>query len=147
MQIIVNRSKSFSNGTDTTTVSPGPGLQEVPDWVRDTNTFKLGIANRSIMEIEVKSASPALPPANGAGSTRFRPEVPTVEEVVAAGYSPEAAAQIVKQQRELAEAFATKPAGRVTPEPVTPTPDTVSSPAPRSGPRKPVAAPIRPVVG
>ena len=178
MHLIVNRSKSFSNGSQVKSVAPGPGLQEVPDWVRDTNTFKLGVANETIIEIEVKSPPPtahvptrdevlkagyaesavdgiiaraqkeALHPPGL--DSRFAPEVPTVDEVIAAGHSPEEAARIVKQQEMAAKLagapIATPPVAQPAPPapplvPAAPTP----AAAPARVPRKPVAAPLRPV--
>ena len=40
-------------GGDTVSVSPKPTPQTIPDWVRDTNTFKMAVSAGQIFEINV----------------------------------------------------------------------------------------------
>jgi hypothetical protein len=56
MQILVTRTKTFSNGGHFLTVGPAARAQEVPDWIRKSNTFLFGAKDGSVQEIEVKSA-------------------------------------------------------------------------------------------
>lgn len=54
MQIILKRTKCFSEGQKLLTVSPSSDIQTVPEWVRNTATFRLGLQDKSIQEVEVK---------------------------------------------------------------------------------------------
>jgi hypothetical protein len=95
MQLIVRKTKSFIlDGHDTFTVNPGPEPLQVPDWVRETGTFKLAVQDGSITEIGPK-------PEPGI-------YVPSKAEVVAAGYTPEAADRIIARQEELRDVLAGK---------------------------------------
>lgn len=64
MQVILTRTKSFFlQGTAGTTqkhltVPAGAGIQTVPDWVRQSTTFKLGVKDGSVQEVEVRSPVP-----------------------------------------------------------------------------------------
>ena len=55
-------------------ISPKPTIQTVPDWVRETNTFKQAVAAGRIFEVNVVNptqvSAPAEPPTP-------QPEVPT----------------------------------------------------------------------
>src|ERR1039458_6149906 len=97
MQLIVNKTKSFVSGPNFLTVNPGPGVQQVPDWVQETNTFKLAQQDGSIQEVGLKTAEVI--------RTVY---VPTKEEVLAAGYTPEAADSIIAEQEELRDVLAGK---------------------------------------
>lgn len=64
MQVILRRAKTFSQShaggpSIIKTYSPGTDPQEIPDWAAKTNTFVLGIADKSILEL--KEATPAEP--------------------------------------------------------------------------------------
>ena len=63
MQIILKRTKCFSEGQKLLTVSPLPEIQTVPEWVRNTATFRLGLQDKSIQEVEVKPAPAPIEPA------------------------------------------------------------------------------------
>jgi len=176
MHIIVNRTKSFSDGHQFLTLSPSSGPQQVPDWVRDTNTFKLGVGNATIQEVEVKSPPPAPtpPPPTAYVPTREEvlkagyaesavdtiiaraqaqtPQPPTAEEMLAAEHSPDEAHRIRKQM-EMAARLAGAPIARPpVAQPAPPAPQPAPAPpavppAPARAPRKPVAAPLRPTSG
>ena len=95
MQLIVYKTKSFiMDGHETLTVNPGSGPQQVPDWVRGTGTFKLAEQDGSITEVGPKPESGIY--------------VPTKAEVIAAGYTPEAADRIIARQEELRDVLAGK---------------------------------------
>jgi hypothetical protein len=118
MQLIVRKSKSFiMDGHETLTVTPGPEPLQVPDWVRETGTFKLAVQDGSITEIGPK-------PEPGI-------YVPSKAEVVAAGYTPEAADRIIARQEELRDVLAGKrPASKVQDyPPVPPVPQAVATAA------------------
>jgi hypothetical protein len=86
MQIILRRTKCFSEGQQTLTLSPLPGVQTVPDWVRNTGTFQLGCLDQSIQEVEVKSA-PA--PAEAAPVQAARPAQPPMQAEAPAAPQPQ----------------------------------------------------------
>ena len=71
------------------TVTPGPGMQVVPDWIRDTDGWKACVKDGSAVEIGVPAAPVAV-------ISEKRP--PTLEEVLAAGYKGAAAASIVAEE-------------------------------------------------
>ena len=88
MQIILRRTKCFSQGQQTITLSPAPGVQTVPDWVRETATFRLGCQDQSIQEVEVK---PAPGPVEAAPVQAARPAQPPMQaETPAAAPAPPA---------------------------------------------------------
>jgi hypothetical protein len=116
MQLIVRKTKSFIlDGHDTFTVNPGPEPLQIPDWVRETGTFKLAVQDGSITEIGPK-------PEPGI-------YVPSKAEVVAAGYTPEAADRIITQQQELKDRLAGKSLASKVQDypPVPPVPQTVAT--------------------
>lgn len=95
MILLLTRAKSFhkpdgNRGASDSVVTLSPGQVEAPEWVRDTNTFRAGVADGSI-----RNFSPE-------GSGIF---VPTKEQLVDKGYAPEVADEIVIRQRELAAQF------------------------------------------
>ena len=79
MQIILKRTKCFIEGQKAITLSPSPDIQTVPEWVRNTATFRLGCQDMSIQEVEVKSA-----PAAAAVPVEVEPEAPAEEPEPAA---------------------------------------------------------------
>lgn len=95
MQIIARKTLVFAphaeSGADSTSpilVKPEPGIQTVPDWVRTTNTFLFGKKDGSVAE--VNATPPAAAPAT----------VPTVDDVMARGYSREIAEQTVAAEQQ-----------------------------------------------
>lgn len=92
MQIIVTRTKTFMLGAKTETVAPSARLTEVPDWIAETATFKLGVQDKSIQVLQ------AVEPHKFRSQ---RPTVPTREEALKAGYAAEAVDGIIQRQRNL----------------------------------------------
>jgi hypothetical protein len=119
MQLIVRKTKSFIlDGHEIFTVNPGSEPLQVPDWVRGTGTFKLAVQDGSITEIGPKPEPQGI-------------YVPSKAEVIAAGYTPEAADVIIARQEELRDVLAGKrpiPHGYDFP-PVPPVPVTVTTAA------------------
>jgi len=108
MQLIVRKTKSFIlNGHDTLTVNPGSGPQQVPDWVRETGTFKLAEQDGSITEVGPKPEPQGI-------------YVPSKAELIAAGYMPDAADSIIAYQHELKDRLAGKPPASYPPVPPVP---------------------------
>ena len=119
MQLIVRKSKSFVlDGHETLTVTPGSEPVQVPDWVRATGTFKFAEQDGSISEVGPKPEPTGI-------------YVPSKAEVIAAGYTPDAADVIIARQEELRDVLAGK---RPIPHvydfpPVPPTPVTMHTAA------------------
>jgi predicted O-methyltransferase YrrM len=65
MLIVTRRVKTFINGGQIITIDSGI-VQSVPDWVRETSTYQIGMQDESIREVQSRSvpatAIPALPP-------------------------------------------------------------------------------------
>jgi hypothetical protein len=148
MQLIVRKTKSFIlNGHDTLTVNPGSEPLQVPDWVRETGTFKLAEQDGSITEVgpkpepgiyiptkaEVIAAGYTPEAADRIIAEQPKPEpgiyIPSKAELIAAGYMPDAADSIIAYQHELKDRLAGKPpASKVQDNPpVPPVPQTVAT--------------------
>lgn len=50
-------------GDGTVTVTPKPNIQTIPDWVRDTNTFKEAVKAGRIFELTVVAPAQIAAPA------------------------------------------------------------------------------------
>ena len=101
MKYLLTRAKSFHkpdaiHGAPGSIVTCAPGEVEAPEWIRETNTYRAGVADGSIRDF-----APAGQPAVF---------IPTKEQLIERGYDPEVADQILVQQRELASQFAAPPA-------------------------------------
>jgi len=97
MKFLLTRAKSFHlpggrRGAPESIVTLAPGEVNAPDWVRETNTYRNGVADGSIRDFVQ------------AGPTAFF--VPTREQLVEKGYAPEVADEIIARQRELTMQFA-----------------------------------------
>ena len=98
MKFLLTRSKSFHKpdgrrGAPDSIVTLAPGEVEAPEWIRDTNTYRAGVADGSIRDF---------------ASTGSKVFIPTRDQLVERGYAPDVADEIVVRQRELAAKFATE---------------------------------------
>jgi hypothetical protein len=86
-----NKKKVYEGGGGhTVTIKPKPGIQEAPDWIRGTDTFKQAEAAGIIFEIQTKKVPEAVAVAQAQAKTESAPfsiqEEPADEpEEVAAG--------------------------------------------------------------
>ena len=95
MKLLLSRAKSFhkpdgGNAPDSIVTLP-VGTVEAPEWIRNTNTYRAGVADGSIRDF-----APT-------GSAVF---VPSKEQLLERGYAPDVADEIIVRQRELANHFA-----------------------------------------
>lgn len=51
------------NGGEHVTVTPKPGIQEVPDWIRETGTFELALSKGVIVDLDNLGAQRPAPEA------------------------------------------------------------------------------------
>ena len=99
MKLLLTCAKSFHR-TDGRRGAPGSivtlaaGQVTAPEWIRETNTYRAGVADGSIRDF-----APA-------GTSVF---IPTRNQLLEKGYAPEVADEIIVRQREL-EAKFTPPA-------------------------------------
>ena len=95
MKFLLTRAKSFhkpdgQKGAPDSIVTLSPGEVEAPEWIREINTYRAGVADGSIRDFAPKEP------------TFF---VPTKTQLVDRGYAPEVADEIIARQNELAEQF------------------------------------------
>jgi len=76
MQILIHKSKSFHRGATVLTIGRSTVPQTVPDWVRDTETFRLAAQDGSVQEVVIVPPPPPPPPPQPA-SAPDEPEAPT----------------------------------------------------------------------
>jgi hypothetical protein len=83
MQILAKKTYTFWNGAEQKTVGPSMSPQTVPDWVRDSTTFKLASQDGSVVEIQIVApvvapiVAPAAPPATpGPGAPEAAGQAP-----------------------------------------------------------------------
>jgi hypothetical protein len=53
VQVLVTRTKSFHQDSEVLTIGPTKAPRTVPDWIRDTETFRQGARDGSIIELQV----------------------------------------------------------------------------------------------
>ena len=93
MKFLLTRAKSFhkpdgQKGAPDSIVTLSPGEVEAPEWIRETNTYRAGVADGSIRDFAPKDP------------TFF---VPTKAQLVDRGYASEVADEIIARQTELSE--------------------------------------------
>jgi hypothetical protein len=98
MKFLLTRAKSFHQpggrrGAPESVVTLAPGEVDAPEWIRDTNTYRAGVADGSIRDFAPKA--PGI-------------FIPTREQLIETGYAPDVADAIISQQRELSEKFTTQ---------------------------------------
>ena len=96
MQLFLTRAKMFAQPNPigkSSMLTLGPGQNTAPDWVRETGTYKAGIADGSIQDHTVPVAQPGI-------------LIPTVEQLMAIGYARAAAEKTVQEQQVLAAKMA-----------------------------------------
>ena len=87
MRILSHKALAFINPTnqsDIVTVHPRPQPHEVPDWVRESDTFKFGVKSNAVVEIQIVSPVPD-PPASIQPEKHPQPfglEAETTQEIV-----------------------------------------------------------------
>ena len=96
MKFLLTRAKSFHlpggrRGAAESIFTGAPGTIDAPEWIRETNTYRAGVADGSIRDF-----APA-------GPTVL---IPTKDQLLEMGYGPDVADEIITQQQELAGKFA-----------------------------------------
>ena len=105
MKFLLTRAKSFHQpggrrGASESIITLNPGEVDAPEWIRETNTYRAGVADGSIRDFAPKAPGFFLP---------------TKAQLIEKGYAPDVADEIIVRQKELSEQFATS-------EPVEPPP-------------------------
>jgi hypothetical protein len=95
MKFLLTRAKSFHQpggrrGASESIVTLNPGEVDAPEWIRETNTYRAGVADGSIRDFAPKAPGFFLP---------------TKAQLIEKGYAPDVADEIIARQKELSEQF------------------------------------------
>jgi hypothetical protein len=108
MKFLLTRAKSFHlpggrRGAAESIFTGAPGTIDAPEWIRDTNTYRAGVADGSIRDFAPKAPGIL---------------IPSKEQLIEKGYAPEVADEIIARQQELAGQFTTlEPVDAPPPQP------------------------------